>query len=111
MGAPEQSEGKECDARSDIFSFGLVLYEMLTGQRPSAIETIAAVGREERKPLREIVKDVPDELERIIRRCLRKHPEERYTSMSEIERELEDCRALASEPVSGVNLNSSGALG
>ena len=106
--APEQSEGKECDARSDIFSFGLVLYEMLTGERvfrsPSTIETIAAGGRKDRKPLREFVKDVPDELERIIRRCLRKHPEERYASMSEIERELEDCRALASEHVSGVNL-------
>src|SRR5258708_7665545 len=106
--APEQVEGKECDARSDIFSFGAVLYGMLTGQRafqrPSTIETIAAVGREEPKPLREFVKDVPDDLERLIRSCLRKRSEERYASMSEIERELEDCRALASEPVSGINL-------
>src|SRR5271154_1146021 len=96
--SPEQLEGKDTNARSDIFAFGAVLYEMVTGrrtfQRQSAIDTIAAVGREEPKPLREFVKDVPDGLERIIRRCLRKHPEERYASMPEIERELMDCRAL-----------------
>ena len=106
--APEQLEGKEADTRSDIFAFGAVLYEMLTGQkafqRQSAIETIAAVSREEPKPVRELVKDVPDGLERVIRRCLRKHPGERYASVPEIERELEDCRALASEPISGINL-------
>jgi len=106
--APEQLEGKEATARSDIFAFGAVLYEMVTGrrtfQRQSTIDTIAAVGREEPKPLHEFVKDAPDGLERIIRRCLRKRPEERYASMPEVERELEDCRALASEPISGINL-------
>ena len=106
--SPEQLEGKEAAARSDIFAFGAVLYEMLTGQRTFqrqyTIDTIAAVGREEPRPLHDFVKDVPDDLERIIWRCLRKHPEERYASMLEIERELEDCRAHASEPVSGINL-------
>jgi serine/threonine protein kinase/dienelactone hydrolase len=108
--SPEQMEGKPADARSDIFAFGCILYELLSGhrafQRQSIIATIAAVGREEPKPLREFVKDVPDHLERIIRRCLRKRPEERYASMPEIERELEDCRAVASEPVSGINLRA-----
>jgi eukaryotic-like serine/threonine-protein kinase len=106
--SPEQLLGKEADARSEIFAFGAVLYEMLTGrsafQRQFTVDTIVAVGREEPKSLREFVKDVPDDLERIIRRCLRKHREERYASMPEIERELEDCRALASGPVSGINL-------
>ncbi len=106
--SPEQLDGKETDARSDIFAFGAVLYEILTGrrtfQRQSNVDTIAAIDREEPKPLHEFVQDLPDDLERIIRRCLRKHPEERYASMSEIERELEDCRTLTSGAVSGINL-------
>jgi len=106
--SPEQLQAKEVDARGDIFAFGAVLYEMLTGirafQRRSSTETIAAVDHEEPKPLHEFVKDLPGELERMIRRCLRKRPEERYASMSEIERELQDCSALASEPASGINL-------
>ena len=80
---------------------------MLAGRRAfegqSNVDTMAAVEHEEPRPLQEFVKDVPDDLERIIRRCLRKHPEERYASMSEIERELEDC-ALSSGVTSGINL-------
>jgi len=106
--SPEQLQAKEVDARGDIFSFGAVLYEMLTGrkafQRNSRIETIAAVDREEPRPVREFVKDLPIELEHITQRCLRKRPEDRYASMSEIEQELEDCRALTLEPASGINL-------
>lgn len=106
--SPEQLQGREVDARGDIFAFGAVLYEMLTGrrafERQSNSETIAAVEREEPRPLHELVKDVPDDLERIIRRCLRKDPERRYASVSEIEQELEDCSALLSEPASGINL-------
>ena len=106
--SPEQLQGKEVDARGDIFAFGAVLYEMLTGrrafQRQSNRETIAAVDGEEPKPLRELVKDVPDEVERIVRRCLRKDPEKRYASVSQIEQELQDCSALIAEPASGINL-------
>ena len=106
--SPEQLKGNGEDARSDIFAFGAVLYEMVTGrsafQRPSNIQTIAAVDHEEPRAIREFIKDVPDDLERIIRRCLRKNAGERYASVSEIERELEDCRALASGPASGIDL-------
>jgi serine/threonine protein kinase/formylglycine-generating enzyme required for sulfatase activity/cephalosporin-C deacetylase-like acetyl esterase len=106
--SPEQLKGKGEDVRSDIFAFGAVLYEMVTGrsafQRPSNIQTIAAVDHEEPRAVREFVKDVPDDLERIVRRCLRKNAGERYASGSEIERELENCRALASGPASGINL-------
>jgi len=106
--SPEQLRGKDIDARSDIFAFGAVLYEMLTGsrafQRQSNSETITAVNSEDPRPPHELVKNVPDELERIIRRCLRKRPEERYASMTEVERELEECQALVSEPTSGFNL-------
>ncbi len=106
--SPEQLKGKGEDARSDIFAFGAVLYEMVTGhsafQRPSNIQTIAAVDHEEPKAVREFVKDVPDDLECIIRRCLRKNAGERYASMSEVERELENCRALTLGPAGGINL-------
>jgi eukaryotic-like serine/threonine-protein kinase len=105
--SPEQLHGKGTDARSDIFAFGAVLYEILASrkafERQSNVDTIAAIDREEPKPLHEFVHDVPADLERIIRRCLRKHPEERYAFMWEIERELEDCRTLTSEAVSGIN--------
>jgi eukaryotic-like serine/threonine-protein kinase len=104
--SPEQLHGKEVDLRSDIFSFGTVLYEMFTGrrafQRQSSIDTITAIDHEEPKPLHEFVKDTPDDLDRIIRRCLRKIPAERYASVSEIERDLEGCKA-ASEALTGIN--------
>jgi formylglycine-generating enzyme required for sulfatase activity/tRNA A-37 threonylcarbamoyl transferase component Bud32/predicted esterase len=104
--SPEQLRGSAVDARGDVFAFGAVLYEMLSGkkafERHSKIDTMVAVDREEPKPLRECVKGVPDEVERIVRRCLRKRPDERYGSAAEIERELHDC-ALASGVVSGIN--------
>src|SRR5271155_2417868 len=106
--SPEQLRARNVDARGDIFAFGATLYEMLAGrsafQRKSSSETILAVDREEPRPLLELVKDVPKELEGITRRCLRKRPEDRYQSMLEIERELRDCQEFASEPTSGVNL-------
>jgi len=106
--SPERLHGEAADTRGDIFAFGAVLYEMLGGRRAfqgqSNIETIAAIDRAEPRPLQEFVKNVPDDLVRIIRRCLRKDPEERYGSISEIQRELEDYFALVCEPSSGINL-------
>jgi eukaryotic-like serine/threonine-protein kinase len=105
--SPEQLHGHKVDARGDIFAFGAVLYEMLTGkkafQRKSNSETLIAVDRDEPRPLDHFIKDVPSGLDRIIRRCLRKRPEERYSGMLEVEQELKDCYELASEPASGVN--------
>ena len=105
--SPEQLHGQRVDARSDIFAFGAVLYEMFTGkkafQRKSTSETLIAVEREEPIPLDQFIKDVPNALDRIIRCCLRKRPEERYASMIEVEQELKDCSELISEPASGVN--------
>jgi len=86
--SPEQAQAKPLDARSDIFSFGLVLYEMLSGQRAFAADTgiavMAAIVRDEPRPL----KTAP-ELERIITRCLRKAPADRFQTMSEVRAALE----------------------
>jgi eukaryotic-like serine/threonine-protein kinase len=105
--SPEQLQARNVDARGDIFAFGATLYEMLTGssafQRRSSSETILAIDREEPRPLEELVKGIPKDLERITRRCLRKRPTDRYQSMPEVERKLRDCHELASEPTSGVN--------
>ena len=106
--SPEQALGKDLDARTDLFSFGAVLYEMTTGQMPfqrqSTISTIDAVIHEEPKPLGDFVKDLPPDLERIILRCLRKAPKERYGSASEVKQQLKGCRALISASASGINL-------
>ena len=106
--SPEQLLGNEVDARGDIFAFGAVLYEMLTGKRAfehrSKSDTVTGIDREEPKPISEFVKDVPPELQRIVQKCLRKQAEERYASVAAIETELQQCRALVSEPASGINL-------
>jgi serine/threonine protein kinase/cephalosporin-C deacetylase-like acetyl esterase len=105
--SPEQLLGTEVDARGDIFAFGAVLYEMLTGkrafERKSRSDTVAALDLEEPQPVREVVKGIPERLERIIGKCLRKRADERYRSVEEIEEGLEECRAELAEPTSGIN--------
>ena len=88
--SPEQAEGRALDVRSDIFSFGSVLYEMVTGRNPfsrdSAMATLSAILKEEPKP----PAGVPPELERIIRRCLRKDPTRRFQHMDDVRVELNE---------------------
>ncbi len=90
--SPEQAEGKKVDARSDVFSFGAVLYEMATGRRAfqgdSDISTLSAVLRDEVKPISQICPDAPHELDEIIAGCLRKNPDVRWQSMREVEMAL-----------------------
>jgi Tol biopolymer transport system component len=94
--SPEQAEGKKVDARSDIFSFGSLLYEMVTGRRAfqgdSRLSTLSAVLREEPKPASQIVEGLPRELERIIARCLRKSPERRFQTMADLKVALEELK-------------------
>ena len=94
--SPEQAEGKPVDARSDIFSFGAVLYEMVTGHKAfqggSRASTLAAVLKDEPGSLRDLPDTPPRELERIIMRCLRKDLLRRSHSMAEIKLALEELK-------------------
>jgi eukaryotic-like serine/threonine-protein kinase len=96
--SPEQAEGKPVDARSDIFSFGSVLYEVLTGRRAfagqSSAALLSAVMRDDPQPLNEVKRDIPPELRRIVTRCLQKLPAARYASGAELAHEIKDCRDL-----------------
>jgi Tol biopolymer transport system component len=94
--SPEQASGDSVDARSDVFSFGLLLYEMVTGRRPfaggSSAEMLAALLKEQPKAPHELVPEVPKELERIIQRCLRKEPERRFQHMGDVRVELQELK-------------------
>ncbi len=83
--SPEQAEGKRLDARSDIFSFGAVLYEMLTGrrafQKESKTSTLGAIIHKEPEPLGA---EVPHDLEKVITRCLRKDLDRRFQNMADV---------------------------
>ena len=96
--SPEQVRGEAVDGRSDIFSFGVVLYEMVSGQQPfannSSAATASAILTVEPPPLARFSQDVPAELERIISKALRKNPEERYQTSKDL---LIDLRSLRDE--------------
>ena len=91
--APEQVEGKETDERSDIFSFGVVFYEMITGQRPFTGDTqaavLASVLKEPPPPMSQWQPAVPRQLERVVRKCLEKKPDDRWQSARDLKPMLE----------------------
>jgi eukaryotic-like serine/threonine-protein kinase len=91
--SPEQVEGKETDERSDIFSFGAVLYEMITGQRPFTGDTqaavLAALLKDHAPPISQRQPATPRALERVVRKCLEKKPDDRWQSARDLKPTLE----------------------
>jgi hypothetical protein len=94
--SPEQATLGKVDARSDVFSFGALLYEMVTGRRAfagtSTSETLSAVIKNQPTSPRELVPEIPEPLERIILRCLRKEPARRFQHMADVKVELEEVK-------------------
>jgi serine/threonine protein kinase/Tol biopolymer transport system component len=108
--SPEQAQGKPVDARSDVFSFGSVLYQMVTGRRAfekdSHISTLAAVIEQEPRPL---PSSVPRDLERIIARCLRKDPARRFQAMPDLKVALEELKEESDSGTADMAAGSTGA--
>ncbi len=94
--SPEQAEGKPVDYRSDIFSFGIVLYELATGERPfrgeSVLSVLSSIVRDTPPPPIDLNPRLPREFSRAVRRCLAKDPEERYQSAKDLRNDLSDLR-------------------
>jgi Tol biopolymer transport system component len=90
--APEQLEAREADARTDIFAFGAVLYEMVTGQKAfsgkSQASLVSAILRDDPGPMGAVAPMAPSALDRLVRTCLAKDPEERWQSAGDVAREL-----------------------
>ena len=104
--SPEQLEAKRIDARSDILSFGIVLFEMLTGQRAfdgeSPVDIMSAILRDQPTWPQDHTAELPAELERIVNRCLRKDPDRRYQSVRDVKNALEEIRGLSESGRLGV---------
>jgi hypothetical protein len=110
--SPEQVRGLPADQRSDIFSFGAVLYEMLTGHRAfkgdSAAETMHAILKSDPPDLLESNQSLPPELDRIVRHCLEKRPEQRFQSAYDV---AFDLQALSASTGATISLAPRGAIG
>jgi predicted ATPase len=101
--SPQQAAGERVDFRSDQFSFGVILYEMATGkrafQRRSAVETLAAILRDEPEPIGHLNPQIPPPLQWTVKRCLAKQPEDRYASTEDLARDLTIVRDHMGEAV------------
>jgi len=97
--SPEQVRGQTADQRSDIFSFGAILYEMISGKRAfhgeTSADTMSAILKEETPELSETARNVPAGLERIVRHCLEKNPSQRFHSAGDLAFDLESLTEIS----------------
>jgi eukaryotic-like serine/threonine-protein kinase len=104
--SPEQVRGKHADSRSDIFAFGAILYEMLSGKRAfhgdSAADTMSAILKDDPPDLTETNRNISPALERIVRHCLEKNPAERFQSARDVAFNLEALSDISSSSRAGV---------
>src|SRR5579872_4522142 len=103
--SPEQVRGKAADPRSDIFSFGTILYEMISGKRAfhgeTPADTMSAILKEEVPELSETARNVPPGLERIVRHCMEKNPVQRFHSAGDLAFDLEALTEISATTKSG----------
>lgn len=112
--SPEQAKGQPADFRSDLFSFGAIVYEMATGkrafQRESPIQTLSAIIEDQPEPPAGLNPQIPHSVQATIQRCLAKAPEDRYESTGDLAKDLKVIQSLSAAPIPSTRSQSSIAV-